>query len=58
MSIDHATAHARAREVVGDSVWDKLSDNAQANAIKDELRGLNAEDAVSADPVVISSPGQ
>jgi hypothetical protein len=57
MSDDLATAHARARKVVGESVWDKLSENAQANAINEEMLGLDAENAASADPVVIPSPG-
>jgi hypothetical protein len=57
MSHDRKTAHARARKVVGESVWDKLSENAQANAINDEMRIIDAENTASADPVTIPSPG-
>ena len=55
MSDDLAAAHARARKVVGESVWDKLSENARANAINEEMRALNEEAA--ADPGTIPSAG-
>ena len=38
MSDDLTVARDRAREVVGDGVWEKLSATAQANAIREELR--------------------
>ena len=55
MSDDLTTAHARARATVGESVWDKLSEEARDDAINHEMRLL--ENAASADPVVIPSPG-
>jgi hypothetical protein len=55
MSDDLAAAHARARKVVGESVWEKLSENAQANAINEEMRALNEE--VPADRRTIPSAG-
>jgi hypothetical protein len=55
MSDDFATAHARARELVGEIVWEKLSENARSNAIKDEMRGLGADISPSGDPVTTPS---
>lgn len=46
MSDDLRTvARDRARKVVGESVWDKLSETAQANAINVELRAMGAKGA-------------
>ena len=50
MSDDLKTAHARARKVVGESVWDKLSESAQASAINEEMRRLDAENAAQPIP--------
>jgi hypothetical protein len=47
MSDDLTTAHARARQLVGEMVWEKLSENARANAVKDEMRGLGTDTAPS-----------
>ena len=54
MSDDLATAPARAREIVAESVWGKLSENAQASAINEEILRLYADNAAS---VTIPSPG-
>jgi hypothetical protein len=45
MSDDLLLAMKRAREVVGDSVWVKLSDKVRTNAIREELRIIEAEHA-------------
>jgi len=44
---DLAAAHERARELVGESVWVRLSETVRANAVDEELRMLNAERAAS-----------
>jgi hypothetical protein len=49
---DLLLATKRAREVVGDGVWAKLSDRARKNAIRDELRIISAERAAKVKPVV------
>jgi hypothetical protein len=41
-------ARERARRVVGDAVWDKLSPEAQTSAIADEVRLIEAEHAAPA----------
>jgi hypothetical protein len=53
MSDELVAAHARARKVVGESLWNKLSESAQAAAISEETRLLQAETTA----VVIPSPG-
>jgi hypothetical protein len=51
MSDDLLIATKRARELVGDGVWVKLSDKARTNAIRDELRAIEAEHAVMIKPL-------
>ncbi len=43
MSDGFPTAYERARELVGEGVWTKLSAITQATIINEELRLLNAE---------------
>jgi hypothetical protein len=47
MSDDIMAAYERARELVGEAVWMKLSKNTQANALLEELREFNAERALA-----------
>jgi hypothetical protein len=43
--LDHPLiiAHMRARQVVGDRVWAKLSERVRIGAVKEELRALGAD---------------
>jgi len=43
MSDNLTVARDRARNVVGDSVWEKLSETARTNGIKEELRLMAVE---------------
>jgi len=55
MSTDFfALAHQRARQVVGESVWEKLSDKVRAGAINEELRMLGAAEAGARQPFCLS----
>jgi hypothetical protein len=53
-------ARQRAQNVVGNEVWEKLSDRARANGIKEELRLLAVELGAkrAALHLVLSSPQQ
>jgi hypothetical protein len=51
MSDDVLIATRRARELVGDGVWVKLSDKARTNAIRYELRTIEAEHAAMVKPL-------
>ena len=43
MSDDHLIALERARELVGEGVWEKLSQRTRDAALREELRTLGAE---------------
>lgn len=47
----------RARELVGESVWEKLSDMTRTNVVREELRALEADNtaAIELSPAVKSS---
>jgi hypothetical protein len=47
MSDDLTVARECAREVVGESVWKKLSDTARTAGINEELRALRAKHATA-----------
>jgi hypothetical protein len=53
MPEDLMVARARARKLVGEKVWNHLSEDAKDNAIDDEFLTLDAERAVAADPVTV-----
>ena len=57
MSADQlALAHERARRVVGNSVWAKLSEKARAAAIREEMRTIvPSELAISRKPSDVSA---
>jgi hypothetical protein len=52
MPDDMLVAYERARELVGEGMWLKLSENTRANALIEELRALDAERAATAAPRV------
>jgi hypothetical protein len=52
MPDDMLVAYERARELVGEGVWLKLSENTRANALIEELRALDVERAATAAPRV------